>query len=57
MVKDKKGQTHIHLIVGIILILAGVSFLIKYPTLGYVLGGIGLITEAIKKLIQGGILQ
>ena len=55
--KHKKGQASIHIIVGILLILAGGAFLINYPILGYVLGGIGLIIEAVKKLLTGGILQ
>lgn len=57
MKNTKAFAPMIHLVVGIMLILAGIAFLINYPTLGYVLGGIGLLIEAIKKLISGGILQ
>ena len=54
---NKKAQISIHLVIGITLILAGIAFLMSYPVLGYVLGGLGIIMEAIKKLITGGILQ
>ncbi len=54
---NKKGQSSVHITVGVILILAGISFLINYPVLGYVLGGVGVIIESVIKLVQGGIGQ
>jgi len=54
---NKKAQTQIQIIVGLILILAGVSFFFKFSNIGYLFGGVGLLIEAIKGIIQGGILK
>ncbi|NOZ47384.1 MAG: hypothetical protein GXO79_11470 [Chlorobi bacterium] len=55
--KHKKGQTQIQLVIGLILVLAGASFFLKFYNIGYLLGGVGLLIETIKRIIQGGLLK
>jgi hypothetical protein len=52
---NKKAQTSVNVIIAVTLILAGVAFLINYPVLGYVLGGLGLIIESIIKIVTKGL--
>jgi len=54
MAKNKKAQTNIQIIIAVLLIAGGLAF-IKYPNLGYVLAGLGLLFEPLTKLIKGGI--
>ena len=55
MIINKKGMFNpVDLIVGIILIIAGLATAIGNVNLGTVLAGIGLLIEAIKILFQQG---
>ncbi len=52
---NKKGLVNpIDLIVGILLIMAGVITAVGYVNFGTVLAGLGLLVEAIKIMIQKG---
>lgn len=52
---NKKGSLNpIDLIVGILLIMAGVTTAIGYVNFGTVMAGLGLLVEATKIMIQKG---
>lgn len=44
---DKKSQTSIHIIVGILLLLGGIAYLSNQSGLGLILASLGLLVEAI----------
>ncbi|MBU3907412.1 MAG: hypothetical protein KKA64_04150 [Nanoarchaeota archaeon] len=44
---NKKAQASIHIIVGILLLAGGVSYLVNQSGLGLVLASLGLLIEAI----------
>ena len=44
---NKKSQTSIHIIVGILLLAGGISYLANQSGLGLILASLGLLVEAI----------
>lgn len=49
---DKKAQTTLHLIIGVLLISGGLLYFLNLPYLGALIAGLGIFTELIINFLR-----